>query len=97
MAAGVRVEISRKGIRELLRSPQVAADLTSRGHRVAAATRAGAPRGTPEEPNYREEIQVRSDRTRTRARTRVYAGVPYALKVESKYRVLGRALDAARG
>jgi hypothetical protein len=94
MPADVEFELDRRGVGELLRSQGVAAELTGRANRVAAAARGSAPRITG---GYVASIDVETDLTDDRARARVTAHVPYALVVESRHRTLGAALDAAAG
>jgi hypothetical protein len=76
----------REGIRELLVSEGVKKDIEGRAERVAAAARSAYP-----------DIEILvEDRTGNRARFRVVANHPKALRVEAKHRLLGKALEAAR-
>jgi hypothetical protein len=90
MAATFRLDHG--GMRALLRSPGVRADLQRRAESVASAARAAAP---VQSGAYRNSIHVQSDTT-DRAVARVVATVPYAVEVEFDTRTLGRALDGAR-
>jgi hypothetical protein len=74
------------GIGELLRSQGVQDDLKARAERVAAAARAET------------DMPILVDNmTGKRARYRIVAHHPKALRVEAKHRLLGRAIDAAGG
>lgn len=74
-----------KGIRELLRSPQVAADLAVRAQRVAAAA-----------SDSSAKYNVHSEIGRNRARAAVVTGNIEAMVVEAREHRLARAIDAAR-
>lgn len=75
-----------KGIAELLRSPQIAADLHARAERIAAAASDGDA-----EYNVHSEIGTR------RARAAVVTANIEAQLAEHRERRLARAIDAARG
>lgn len=78
--ANVRVVLNRAGMRELLRSPEVLADLERRGYAIAAA--AG--------PGHRVESQVGS----TRARVAVITDTFDAARNEAINRTLTSAIGA---
>lgn len=93
----VRIVLIPEGIRALLVEEGVQHDLMERAGRVAAAAQERAPMvdGTPgseQMPIYQVDA-----RSASRARALVVADHPAALAVEAKYRLLGGALDAARG
>lgn len=77
----------RAGIRELLKSPEIKADLKARAERVAAAARS----------NTDMPIEVEEASGSIRARYHVIAKHPKAKAEEAKTRLLGRAIDSARG
>lgn len=76
-------KLNRAGVRELLRSPEVKADLEARARRVAA--RAG------------DGMRVESATGRNRARAAVITDTIEARRAEAKHRALTSAIDAARG
>lgn len=78
----VRIKLNREGVRELLRSPEVLADLTARAERIAA--RAG--------PGH----VVESDVGDNRARAVVITSTVEAMVAEARDRNLTRAIDAGR-
>lgn len=86
MAGTFRLTILNAGIGELLRSAGVKADIAARAERVGAAARSETTM----------PILV-EDKTGVRARYRVVADAPEARATEAKTRLLGRAIDAARG
>lgn len=73
------------GIAELLRTPEIAADLHARAERVAAAASDGTA-----------EYVVRSEIGRRRARAAVVTGNFEAMLLERREHRLARAIDAAR-
>lgn len=83
-----KIVLNSDGIREMLRSPTVKADLERRAHRVATA----AAR-TLEEPSGMVVVDAGDD---TRARYVVITATGEAKRAEAKARVLTRAIDAAR-
>jgi hypothetical protein len=92
----VRYRPSRRGIRELLGSPEVLADLVARAERVAAAAEASYAARPPHEGEVRVEVDGQLPPERhTRARAAVIAQHPAALHIEADRRPLGSALDAA--
>ena len=90
--ARVRVQLNDAGMRELLCSPEVEADLAERAARVAAAAAALGHQPHSGTVEYRAEVS----RGKNRARARVIADHPGALGLEERYRTLGTAIDAAR-
>ena len=90
--ARVRVQLSDKGMRELLRSPEVEADLAVRAARVAAAAAESGHAPHSGTVDYRAE----SSRGKSRARAIAIADHPGAQGLEAAYRTLGTAMDAAR-
>lgn len=88
-----RVVINSIGIREMLKSPAVAAEMHRRAENVASAARAAAP---VETGAYKASIIVTDEEQPSRAVSHVGATVDYAPILESRLGVLGRALDSAR-
>ena len=95
MAQLIRYVPSFRGIKALRSSREVDAMLERRAHRVAAAAEA-AYAGLGEDITV-DVVQEGSDTKAPRARVAVIARSPEALRLEAKHRVLGGALDAARG
>jgi hypothetical protein len=81
-----RLKINNAGIGELLRSAGVKANIAARAERVGAAARSETTM----------PILV-EDKTGVRARYRIVADDSEAKLVEARTRLLGRAIDAARG
>lgn len=79
----VKIVVNRKGIRELLRSPEVQADLRRRADNIASAAGPGH--------------EVDSDVGRYRARASVRTDTIAAMVAEATGRTLTRAIDAGRG
>lgn len=77
-----RIQLNRKGVRTLLRSPAVLADLEGRARRIAAAAGPGHV--------------VDSSVGRNRARAAVITATAEAMLSEAKHRTLTRAIDAGR-
>lgn len=90
--ARVRVQLNDIGMRELLLSPGVEADLAARAGRVAAAAAESGHQPHSGTVYYR----TATSRGRNRARALVIADHPGAQGLEAKYRTLGTAMDAAR-
>ena len=90
--ANFRYVGKRTGVKGLLSMPGVKSDLSSRGSRVLAAARGGAPVDTGE---LRSRTRLVSDEVNGRARVRVVADTPYAARLDTAW--LARALDAGRG
>lgn len=86
------VELDHDGMRAMLQSSEMAAEMRRRAEAVADQARATAPVVTG---NYRNSITVETDVTEQRALARVVADVPYAMDVEARESTLGRAVDAA--
>ncbi len=82
ISANVELELNRSGVRELLRSPEVLADLRARAERVAAAAGAG--------------MEVEATIGPNRARAEVATGTTEARLAEARHRRLSRSIDAAR-
>lgn len=80
--ANIRIEVNRKGVRDLLRSREVEADLTRRAQAIAAAAGAGH--------------EVDSEVGRNRVRVSVRTDTIDAMLAEATSRSLTRALDAGR-
>lgn len=100
----IRLELNGPGIRELLKSDGVAADIHERAERVAtaaneryAAIDVGA-RDKGQSGGGETHIKATVDKTpgKNRARARVVADHPAARAVEARHRVLGQSTDAAR-
>lgn len=80
--SNVRIVLNRRGVRDLLRSREIAADLTRRAERIASA--AG--------PGHRVESEIGPNR----ARAAVITDTVDAMVAEATHRTLTRALDAGR-
>lgn len=80
--ANVRFDLNRKGVRELLRGPEVQAELRQRAQRIAAA--AG--------PGHEVQMWVGRNRARATVRTATWQ----ARHAEATTRALTRAIDAGR-
>lgn len=80
--ANVRIVLNRRGVRDILRSREVADDLRRRAERIAAA--AG--------PGHEVEVAI----GRNRARASVRTATIDAMVAEGTSRTLTRALDAGR-
>ena len=87
--AGVEYVRNRKGERDLLKLPGVAADLKRRATKVDAAATGMSRSG---ESTY----EVRSEIGRVRARAAVITDSPAAAVAEARWHRLARALGAAR-
>lgn len=83
MAAGVKLVMNYAGMKAIMKSPGVLADLMRRGNAVRAAAGHGH--------------MVTSRIGQTRARVSVITGTEGARRREAETRNLTRALDAARG
>lgn len=84
-----RIKLDRKGIGQIAKSAEMAAHMLRRAERVAAAARSSAPE------EDREFIRASSYIGRRRARASVlYSG---GLDRELRNRILGQAIDRARG
>jgi hypothetical protein len=80
--AVVKIELNPAGVRELLRSPEVLADLSARAHRIANAAGDG--------------MEVDAELGRVRARATVFTATFEAMRAEATTRALTRAVDAGR-
>jgi hypothetical protein len=83
-----------RGIGDLLHSAPVEKHLLDRAERVATRAKSLAPIDTGA---YRDSIRASSEDHPERVVAHVSASVPYAFVIEAKLRVLGRAIDAAKG
>jgi hypothetical protein len=99
----VRLELNSPGIREMLKSDDVANDIERRAQAVAAAARArydsisvGEREAGQGGGEHHIPVSVHMGSGTTRARARIVADHPAALHVEAKHRVLGHSIDAAR-
>lgn len=89
MAAQIRVTLDRFGIGVVAKSPGLRAEMLRRAQRVAGRARASVA------PDEREFIEASAYTGRRRVRASVmYRG---GMRAELADRVLGRAVDAARG
>lgn len=91
----VRVTLNPDGIRELLKSEEVRADLTRRMERVAEQARATAPVGATDA--HQASIHVEQRTYRNRAVVAVVADSDHSMFVEAKTGHMAAALDAAGG
>jgi hypothetical protein len=91
--SSVRFVIRGAGIREVLKSEGVAADMHRRAEQVAAAMRANAP---VESGALQASIVVTDEMQPTRAVSHVGATVHYAPIIEAATGFMNRSLDAAR-
>ncbi|QTV79484.1 hypothetical protein [Microbacterium sp. NIBRBAC000506063] len=82
MAGKMRIQINKPGVLALLNAPEVAADLTSRGNRMAAAAGDG--------------FEVDTTSNRDRAVVFVRTATVDAMRAEAKDRSLTRSIDAGR-
>ena len=82
MASRVRIVLNRRGMRELLRSPEVLAELERRAKQIAAAA------GDGMEPSAMVG--------KNRARASVITATHSARRAEAVTRALTRAIDAGR-
>jgi hypothetical protein len=92
----VQIELARNGLRDVLKGPEVQRLLADKARAVerAASSRGIKVQGTPGDVPLPVEVHVSSGTNRARAV--VVVAHPAGLAVESKHRVLGGALDAAR-
>lgn len=91
-----RVEVNGKGLRELLRSQEVRADLARRAEAVAARVRGAGIMVNGEPGTDPLPVKVTSDIGPGRARAQVAITHPSGMAVEAKHRILGSSVDAAR-
>jgi hypothetical protein len=83
MAGRIKIEMNPEGVRAVLQSDGVRADL----HRRAAAIAAAAGEG----------MEADSRIGANRARASVYTATPEAMRAEAEDRALTSAIDAGRG
>ncbi|MPZ27543.1 MAG: hypothetical protein GEV12_14320 [Micromonosporaceae bacterium] len=91
----VRYRPNRRGIRDLLGSPEVLADLRLRAARVAITVRADYQARPPHQGSVDVVVDAGLEPESGRARAAVIAKHPGALGIEADRRPLGSALDAA--
>jgi hypothetical protein len=89
-----RIVLNHRGIAEVLKSPEVAAELHRRAERAAAAARASAPVASGA---YLAGIEVVDEVHKDRVVSRVYANATHSMFVEANTGNLARALDSAKG
>lgn len=87
--ANLRIVLNRKGVKTLLTSDKVLADLVRRANAVAVAADGNSGRGG--------DHSIESAVGRNRARAAVYTDTFNAMHREADQRTLTRAIDAARG
>jgi hypothetical protein len=92
----VRYRPNRRGVRDLLSSPGVVADLAERAGRVAAAAQAEYTARPPHSGQVEVIVDVGLEPQSGRARAAVIAKHPGALPIEADRRPLGKSMDAAR-
>lgn len=88
----VKVKLKSAGMRELLKSAGVGADLKRRAEGVAATARASAPVDSGE---YASSISVVVEQHTDRVVAHVVATAPHSMLVEANTGNLARALDSA--
>jgi hypothetical protein len=93
MPTSIRFKLNSAGVREMLKSQGIAADMHRRAEQVAAAARSNAP---VESGNLQASIVVTDEIQPTRAVSHVGATVGYAPIIEAATGFLARSLDAAR-
>lgn len=93
MVSKAIIRLNPAGIRELLNSSGVRAEVNRVANPVLAAAQAGAP---VESGAYRGSLHI-EEATTDRAGAHVVASVSYAVFVEARTGNLARSLDAARG
>lgn len=91
-----RYKPNRRGVRDLLKKPEVLGNLIERAGRVAEAARGDYEARSPHSGEV--EVVVAASLTDDgRARAAVIAKHPAAMPIEADRRPLGGAMDAARG
>lgn len=83
MAGRIKIEMNPAGVREVLQSEGVRADLRRRAEAIAAAAGEG--------------MEADSRIGATRARASVVTATPEAMRAEAEDRALTSAIDAGRG
>lgn len=91
MADDIVIKLNSAGVRAVLRSPEMQAELRRRAESVANAARPNAKYSDGDPIPLVVEVKE----GRNRARATVFA--PGGLVAEADHRFLGSALDAARG
>lgn len=89
--ASVKIKLDSGGMKALLNSAEIRAELTTRAERVMSAAQGGAP---VESGEYQRSIAVVQDTT-DRAVARVTSTAPHGIIVETATGNLSRALDSA--
>lgn len=87
------IRLNGLGVRELLKTREMQEHLNGRAERVAERARSLAPY---EDGDYKDGIETRENPTPKRARAEVLATDKKSHLIESRNRVLGQAIDAAR-
>ena len=90
--ARTSIKLNSAGVKALLKSSEVRADLTDRAERVLSAAPSSAPVASGE---YRDGLRLIQDTT-DRAVVRVSGGTDHDWIVEANTGNLARALDAGR-
>jgi acyl-CoA synthetase (AMP-forming)/AMP-acid ligase II len=88
----VRIQLNSDGIREVLKSPEVAAELETRANRVAQAARAESS-----DEEYTASIAVTMEQHADRVVAHVGASALHAMVIEANTGNLAQSLDAAAG
>ncbi|MDB5716448.1 MAG: hypothetical protein JWO15_3845 [Sphingomonadales bacterium] len=94
MSSGIRVDMSSRGVKDLLTSSDVRSDLRERAQRVLSAAQSDASNYVVT-GNYLAGLEVQDDTT-DRAVVRIVGTAPYSHLVEAEHGTLARALDAGR-
>jgi hypothetical protein len=94
--ASVQLKLDYYGVRALLRSDDVQADLHRRAEAVATAARSRGIMVEGEPGDRPVPIDVQDAKGGTRARCLVVIDHPSGLAIEAKHRLLVGSLDAAR-
>ena len=88
-----RIRLNHSGMKELLNSSGVRAEMTTRAEQVLAVAQSSAPVASGA---YKESLHINQGTT-DRAVVNVATDVPYAMKIQSDTGHLLRSLDAAGG
>lgn len=91
----VRYRPNRRGLRDLLGSEGVRADLVRRAGQVAAVAQVQYDALPPHTGDVEVVVDSQGGAGRERARAAVIARHPAALPIEKQRRILGGAIDAA--
>lgn len=92
---GDSFRLTEEGLRAIMKSPTVVADLEARGQRVKAAAEARGVMVDWPDRRHPMPYQVSTSLEGTRARVRVTAAHPAGLAAEAKYHALTSSIDAA--